>query len=281
MTRILNWSLLLVMLLGGTFMAWQGAAASPTRQPSPIPDMPDAFHGTVTIAGGAAAANTVICGHDIGDTAHGCLTTTLSGLYGGAGGLDSKLLVSNLELNAEIRFFVTPPGTVGGYAAETVFYHPGGVTQLDLTLATAPSAAATPTPPPSSGGPGPGPGPAATATPTVPAGPAPVGAISVLEMTVSPTEVKPGEPVTLSMTVSETAGVAVTDAPVTIRVNGESDQVLNVTLAASGATIVTATVTRFVPGGYLVIAGTESVPDGPSGQFVVFSAVTPTPTPGA
>jgi hypothetical protein len=100
-------------------------------------------------------------------------------------------------------------------------------------------------------------------------------------LSIIPTEVKPAEPVTLFITVQETGGGPVTNSPVTVRVNGEIDQVLTVTLAALTETIVTATVTRSEPGGYVVVVGTDSVPDGPSGQFVVLPLVAPTPTPAA
>ena len=208
-----------------------------------------------------------------------------TGITGGVNGDAISFFVGGSA--AKIKVLRNPSGiscpgvtfpAIGTADLDTYPFCLGSVIELELSV----SSVAAPTPTPGTGpGPGPGPGPAATPTPTVPAGPAPVGAISVLDMSVSPTEVNPGEPVSLSMTVQETAGVAVTNAPVTIRVNGEVDQIVTVSLTAGGATIVGATVTRTEPGGYLVVAGTESVPDGPVGQFVVLSLVTPTPTPAS
>ena len=199
------------------------------------------------------------------------------GVTGGVNGDAISFLVAGEAATIEVLrnpSGVNCPGVafpaLGTSGLDTYPFCLGSVVELELSAAAAPSGGG-------GGGGGGGGDPAPTAT--LPAGPAPVGAISVLDLTIIPTEVNPGESVTLSMTVSETAGVAVTAAAVTIRVNGETDQVLNVALAAGGATIVTATVTRVVAGGYLVIAGTESVPDGPSGQFVVLSVVTPTPNP--
>ena len=115
-------------------------------QSEPVPPTPSYFHGTLFIAGSPAAVGTVVCGR-IGGVDKGCITTTVSGQYGGAGGAELKLSVqgSATEIDALIAFFVTPPGTVGGLAAETNVFDPGEGGVQDLTLATTP--AAVPTPP--------------------------------------------------------------------------------------------------------------------------------------
>ena len=53
------------------------------------PLIPAAFHGTLTVPGGAPAG-TVVCGQ-IDGVDSGCITTTAAGLYGGPGAADLKL----------------------------------------------------------------------------------------------------------------------------------------------------------------------------------------------
>ena len=113
--------------------------------PSSQPVFPDAFHGTLTIAGSPAAANTVVCGR-IDGVDKGCLTTTASGQYGGSGAGDAKLVVGSdlADLNKTISFFVTPPGTVGGLATQTIVFESGTIKELNLSLTATPAAVATP-----------------------------------------------------------------------------------------------------------------------------------------
>ena len=181
-----------VAALAFTLLSGAMAPGVVLASPQPQPLFPAAFHGTLTIAGSSAATGTEVCGR-IGGVDKGCITTTQSGQYGGAGGGDAKLIVQSdaADIGATISFFVTPPGTVGGLAPESVAYTPGDVQELNLTLATAPAPtpASTPTP-----GPTPTPTPApiaggatgggAAPTPAPPAPPAP-SAEATVEATVA------------------------------------------------------------------------------------------------
>lgn len=115
-----------------------------TTLPQQAPPLPHAFYGTVSIAGSPAPAGTEICGM-IGGQQKGCIVTDEPGSYGGASGGEAKLVVQSDQgdVGATIRFFVTPPGTIGGFAAQETVYDPGEVNELNLTLATPPP---TPTP---------------------------------------------------------------------------------------------------------------------------------------
>ena len=152
-------------------------------QPQPL--IPASFHGTLTIAGSSAVAGTVVCGR-IDGVDKGCITTTQSGLYGGPAGPDSKLPVqgSVTDIGKTIEFFVTPPGTVGGLAAETATFEPGGDGALNLTLATTPAALPAPTPTPGAGGGGGGGGaqPPLVAAPTPTPTPIPAPVVAEIQI---------------------------------------------------------------------------------------------------
>ena len=188
---------LLAVLATGVSLVLAGVSSQPV--------FPASFHGTLTIAGNLAAANTVVCGR-IGGVDKGCLTTTASGQYGGLGGGVAKLTVSGdlADDGQTISFFVTPPGTVGGFATETVAFTPGDIQELNLSLSTVPVASSvtpTSTPDPT---PTPTPAPSPTSTP-VAAG-EDTGDVAVAPATPEPT------PVVVEPTViSEVIGAVSTD----------------------------------------------------------------------
>ena len=80
------------LLMGAALLGSSGVSqARPNLQ---IPPLPSEFHGTLTIAGSPAATGTEVCGH-IDGADKGCITTTQSGQYGGAGGGNPKLVVQS------------------------------------------------------------------------------------------------------------------------------------------------------------------------------------------
>jgi hypothetical protein len=194
-------------------------------------------------------------------------------------------------VSATITVVANPTSTAGcstvtfpsvGSTVSTYPFCVGGSAQLNLTAA-AQTPTPTPTSPPSGGGGGFGGGgggggsPDPTATP-VPTGPAPVGVVAVLDLTIEPAEVDSGQAVTLTMTVQETAGIAVIDAPITILVAGVVDHVELVTLDPNGAKLVSTTITRSAPGPYIITISTETLAIAQVGVFTV-KALPPTPTP--
>jgi hypothetical protein len=289
-----------------------GALFGITRSAQAVPQLPMLAYGTVTV-GGSAAANGLAIEARLRGTNYaksvtaGGSPTTSGGVFGTSPAGDFQITADATESGTtgavnseELTFYV------GGVAASvtvvknptsrsacqdvafptegsTVSSYPfciGGLAQLNLAITALPVPTPTPTPTVVSGGGGGGflPPPAdPTATP-VPAGPTPVGVVSILGFSVTPAEVDSGQPVTLSMTVLETAGVAVVDAPITINVAGVIDHVETVSLAANGATILTTTVTRSLPGPYIVTISTETVPLAAVGLFTV-KTLPPTPTP--
>ena len=122
-----------VMALGLLGVVQAGSQAQTT------PLLPASFHGTLTVPGGAPVG-TVVCGR-IDGVDKGCITTTQSGQYGGAGGGIAKLVVQggNTDVGKPIQFFVTPPGTVGGLASQTGVFSIGVITVLDLSLPARPA----------------------------------------------------------------------------------------------------------------------------------------------
>lgn len=126
-------------------MALGIALAAPHSEPL----TPDVYYGTLTIAGSPAVVGTVVCGQ-INGASKGCITATARGQYGNSAGGQAKLIVQSgpADIGQTIRFFVTPPGTVGGFAAQEVAYASGDVLQFNLTLANAPALLTAPTPTP-------------------------------------------------------------------------------------------------------------------------------------
>ncbi len=160
-------------------LAWQWATVALVQAQQAPPPLPAAFWGAIAIAGQPAPIGTMVCGR-IQDADKGCITSTAAGQYGGPRGDERKLAVQGAEadIGGTIRFFVVPPGTVGGYADQSVAYNPADVRQLDLTLSATPAAVPTPAPLPT---------PTATPTSTPTATPAP---------TATPTPLSPAPTVT-------------------------------------------------------------------------------------
>ena len=167
MRRLAYITLAFVILLGGAVLVLRESLAGPHPQ---IPELPAAYWGTLTIAGNPAPTNTQVCGR-IEGVDKGCITILEQGEYGGSGGPDPKLIVKSIgdDIHKTVRFFVTPPGTIGGLAEDqfpAVKYRPGDVLQVDLTLVVIPDPVPpTPTPTPTAT-PTPTPTPTATPTPT-------------------------------------------------------------------------------------------------------------------
>ena len=214
--------ILLVFLVFGAVLALpQVGQAGPSDQA--IPPLPDSFHGTLTIAGTAAVSNTVVCGQIDGFNA-GCITTLVAGKYGGPDGPDAKLLVqgANIDIGKPVQFFVTPPDTEGGLAAETATYSPGEVTPLNLTLATAPAA--------TGGGGGGGGGGGASPTPVPTA--APTGTLLLSGLGIDPATAAPNQNVSVTYTAAETGGAIAIAPTITVFVDGVSQGALTFTLGA-------------------------------------------------
>ena len=220
------------LLLGVMALGMLGVVhAGPQSQTMPL--IPASLHGTLTIAGSPAAAGTVVCGR-IDGVDKGCITTTEDSLYGGPAGPDSKLAIRGepTDIGKTIEFFVTPPGTVGGLAAETAVFDPGESEELNLSLATTPAPVATPTP-----------------TPV---------ALAVLSgLDVFPLVITVSGSVTITVEIAST-GTALLSTAVTITV-GNQTETFTVSLAPGTSQTLTATFTIATPGSYVVTVSEASV----------------------
>ena len=74
------------------------------------------------------------------------------------------------------------------------------------------------------------------------------------DLTVSPTRVKPGDPVTVTATVRNTGGLT-GSTPVKLMINGEPDDTATVTLNPVSSTTVSFAITRDREGTYVVVIG--------------------------
>jgi methanogen extracellular protein (TIGR04279 family) len=87
------------------------------------------------------------------------------------------------------------------------------------------------------------------------------------DLTVSPTQVNPGDPVTVTATVRNTGGLT-GSTPVNLMINGEPDDTATVTLDPVSSTTVSFTVTRDAEGTYVVVV---------SGIVATFTVLAPPP----
>jgi len=92
------------------------------------PTLPHSFYGTVKIGGADAPVDTVITAK-VGTTAYGTYTTTVAGTYGNPP--SDYLVVQGPASGDTIDFFVGSQ-----QATETATFQPGGLTQLNLTIAS-------------------------------------------------------------------------------------------------------------------------------------------------
>ena len=108
--------------------------------------------------------------------------------------------------------------------------------------------------------------------PTVPSPPSPPApaAFSVSNLTVSPTEVKAEEPVTITVSVANSGGTE-GSYEVVLKINGVEEAEETVTVAAGKSTEVSFSVTKADAGSYNVVV------DGLSGGFTVTAPATPVP----
>ncbi|MEW6047471.1 MAG: S-layer homology domain-containing protein, partial [Bacillota bacterium] len=93
------------------------------------PSLPAAYYGTVYLNGSPAPIGTVIVAKIAGEI-RGSITVQEAGKYGGAGALESKLVVQGASTD-EGKSVVFEVG--GVLASQTVAYKPGDVRQVDLT----------------------------------------------------------------------------------------------------------------------------------------------------
>jgi len=105
-----------------------------------------------------------------------------------------------------------------------------------------------------------------------------VGVIALSELSVSPATVLSGQPVTVGFTAAETAGIEVIGFSVVISVDSLADQTLVINRGASFSATESVTITRSLPGAYVVSVGTADTPNQLLGVFTV-EALPPTPTP--
>ena len=109
------------------------------------PPLPHAFYGDVTINGSPASAGTRVeaRGEGVQTGIEGNpITTSQVGKYGGTGALDQKLIVQGDILEGTtISFYVN-----GDSAGQTVEWHSGQATELDLSV-TISQRAPSPSPP--------------------------------------------------------------------------------------------------------------------------------------
>ena len=223
-----------------------------------IPPLPDAFYGTLTIAGADAAVGTEVCGR-IDGADRGCITTTQAGRYGGAGGGELKLVVNGSagDVSKTIEFFAAPPGRQFGLAAETGTFSIGDVRELNLSLATTPPVLPSdPTPTPSGPTPTPEPPPAGGGGGAAP--PPPPVAVAVLSsLDIFPLVITAAGSVTITIQISN-VGTAPLVTTVTISVGGQTrDFAVNVAPGASQNILATFTIPN--PGRYVVTASAPAV----------------------
>ena len=101
-------------------------------------------------------------------------------------------------------------------------------------------------------------------------------------LTINPSSADPGQSITVTFVVEETGTAAASNVPVIISIAGVEDHRLPITLAVGTATVVTTTVSRTVPGPYLLTVGLESNLNILLGAFTINAPPpTPTPTPAA
>jgi hypothetical protein len=124
----------------GVMFAFVTGASMVLANPPPQPVFPAAFHGTLTVAGNPAAIGSIVCGR-IDGVDKGCITITVTGQYGGPGAGDQKLIITAAlgDVGKTISLFVTPPGTVGALADQTIVYTPGETLESNVSLPTMPA----------------------------------------------------------------------------------------------------------------------------------------------
>ncbi|MEN6342771.1 MAG: dockerin type I domain-containing protein [Methanospirillum sp.] len=98
---------------------------------SAVPPLPSEYHGSVTIGGAPAPANTVVRAVIDGEV-KGELVVSNAGAYGGTGTFDPRLVISGDEddLGKTIAFTVN-----GATAAQTATFSSGQAATLDLSVA--------------------------------------------------------------------------------------------------------------------------------------------------
>ena len=97
---------------------------------SEVPQLPEAYYGTITINGLPAPVGTEIIAMINGEE-KGRFTLTESGVFGGPGTFDAKLLVAGgqYDVGEQVIFLVN-----GVQADQTDSYNPGTNTELNLTF---------------------------------------------------------------------------------------------------------------------------------------------------
>jgi len=230
-----------------------------------VPPLPHAFYGTIEINGSPAPVGTAVEARGEGvltGVGNNPIVTIAEGRYGSEEPLESKLVVQGeIAEGAILTFYVN--GVATGQNTE---WHSGEVTELDLTVTgEAPPIEIPETPPPE----------IPETPPETPEAPTPKpAAFSLSSLTISPSEVAPGELVTISVSVANT-GEEAGSYEVTLKIDGEVEASKDITVDAGASQQVIFTVSRNVAKTYLVDV------HGLPGTFVVRSETPAPPAPPA
>jgi len=288
------------MVLAGLALLGMVAVVTSADRVHATPRPDHVFHGSVTVAGSAAANDLVVearlGGVNYADSVRGSGTATTSGgEFGRGSAVDFKVNADDSDTTGTkegatdgeaITFFVngqqatitvveTGTACAGisvpdvGAIVSTFPFCSGSASRLNLAAAAAPTP--TPTPVPSSVVLPPAP----TATPTpsaVSVSTLPVGVLTLSGLSVSPATANPSETVTISF-VAKNTGNALLSTTVSVLVEGVSVVTFVITdLNVGTSQPFTVTTSKVEPGTYLVQVGDLSA------SFTV-AGPSPTPTP--
>lgn len=245
MRKLASTCLISLMLLALMLGISQPAHAQP-------PPMPQGFYGSVTIDGNPAPPGTTVSVH-IGGTEVASATTDAQGMY--------SCTVSGTS-GAPVGFYVNGVQSQQSYTLSS-----GAVTNLNLSTGAASPPPSPPPPPPPApippeSPPAPTPPEPTTLAPTSPAtsgnAPAPAPAsFTVSDLKVSPTSVKPGEQVIITVTVANSGGAEGSYNAV-LKINDVDEAQKQVTLGPKGKQEITFTASQETIGNYSVAIGGES-----------------------
>jgi hypothetical protein len=124
------WIPALLVIIGMGIIVSSAAGASP--------QLPCEFYGTVMVSGAPAPVGTVITAH-VNNTEQGSITVNQSGIFGGTGTFDERLIVPAGENDFANGIPLITFRVNGQQADQTAPFRPGTSTEMNLTVGGAPA----------------------------------------------------------------------------------------------------------------------------------------------